>query len=228
LDPSEFGICALPDLPTYLAYLAAVLAYQLSGPGPDMLLVMSRGVGQGRQAALWAAFGCVAAGMIQIPILGFGLALLVDTSKSAFGLLRLAGAAYLIYVGLKLLFSRADAEGAGPATSAPGGKSAGTAFRQGMICNLLNPGTLMFMLAILPQFVRLSSGPATPQLLILGATMKLTGLAILGTVALASSAVGGLFARHKHFVVWVQRFAGVAMIAFGFRLVLGGPSTVAK
>src|SRR4051794_7514611 len=67
----------MPDLATYLAFLAAVLAYQLAGPGPDMLLVMSRGIGQGWRAALATALGCVAAGFIQIPLLAMGVASLV-------------------------------------------------------------------------------------------------------------------------------------------------------
>ena len=64
----------MPDVATYLAFLAGVLVYQLSGPGPDMLLVMSRGIGQGWQVGLSAASGCVAAGVIQIPLLVLGLA----------------------------------------------------------------------------------------------------------------------------------------------------------
>jgi threonine/homoserine/homoserine lactone efflux protein len=78
------------------------------------------------------------------------------------------------------------------------------------------------MLAILPQFVDPSSGPAGVQLLVLGATMKGTGLLTLGSVALASGAVGGWLSRHGRLLVWQERFAGAVMIALGLRLLFAG------
>lgn len=211
----------MPELTTYLAFLAAVLAYQLSGPGPDMLLVMSRGVGQGWRVALSTALGCVAAGVIQIPLLALGLASLVASSPVAYEMLRWAGAGYLIYLGIRLLLSRRKIASVQktPATSHGGW---GSAFRQGMVCNLTNPTVLTFMLAILPQFVDPSSGPAFIQLLVLGATMKGTGLLTLGSVALASGAVGHWLSRHSGFMVWQERFAGAVMIALGLRLLFAG------
>lgn len=215
----------MPDLATYLAFLAALFAYQLGGPGPDMLLVMSRGVGQGRRVAFSTALGCVAAGLVQIPLLALGLASLVTSSLLAYELLRWMGAGYLIYLGLKLLLARRERGEAGavrPAAST----TACAAFRQGMICNLTNPTTLAFMLAILPQFADPSVGPVAPQLLVLGATMKGTGLFTLGSVALASGAVGGWLARRPGLVAWQERFGGAVMVALGLRLLLagGGPS----
>jgi threonine/homoserine/homoserine lactone efflux protein len=212
----------MPDLATYLAFLAAVLAYQLSGPGPDMLLVMSRGVGQGWSVALSTALGCVAAGVIQIPLLALGLASLVASSPVAYEILRWAGAGYLIYLGISLFLSRRNAASVANLVGPTPDVAWGVAFRQGMICNLTNPTTLTFMLAILPQFVDPSSGPAGVQLLVLGATMKGTGLLTLGSVALASGAVGGWLARHSGFLVWQERFAGAVMIALGLRLLLAG------
>jgi threonine/homoserine/homoserine lactone efflux protein len=164
-------LSTMPDLTTYLAFLVAVLAYQLSGPGPDMLLVMSRGFGQGRRTALSTAFGCVAAGLIQVPLLALGLASLVASSPVTNGMLRWAGAAYLFYVGLTLLLSQRTAAYGGIDNSPPC-VSMGMAFRQGMVCNLTNPTVLAFMLAILPQFAHSSAGSVVAQILILGATMK--------------------------------------------------------
>jgi threonine/homoserine/homoserine lactone efflux protein len=78
------------------------------------------------------------------------------------------------------------------------------------------------MLAILPQFVDPSAGPVAPQLLVLGATMKGTGLVTLGSVALASGAAGGWLARHPSLVAWQERFAGAVMVALGLRLLFTG------
>ena len=212
----------MPELATYLAFLGAVLAYQLSGPGADMLLVMSRGVGQGWRVALSTALGCVAAGVIQIPLLALGIASLVASSPVAYEILRWAGAGYLIYLGIGLLLPRRNAAGVESMVGTTPDVTWSAAFRQGMVCNLTNPTVLTFMLAILPQFVDPSSGPAGVQLLVFGATMKGTGLLTLGSVALASGAVGGWLSRHSGLLLWQERFAGVVMIALGLRLLFAG------
>ncbi|RWE74905.1 MAG: LysE family translocator [Mesorhizobium sp.] len=209
----------MPDVTTYLAFVGAVLAYQLSGVGPDMMLVISRGVGQGWRHALATAAGCVSAGVVQIPLLAMGLASLVTSSPTLYSFLQIIGATYLIAIGIKFLLARRLGEGGGASTFA-NTNSIPAAFRQGMICNLTNPTTLAFMLAVLPQFVHSWSGSPALQFIILGATMKITGLVILGAVALTSGAVGGWLARRNSFLVWQERLAGALMIAIGVRLLL--------
>ncbi|WP_437409383.1 LysE family translocator [Sinorhizobium meliloti] len=204
----------MPDPSTYTAFLGAVLAYQLSGVGPDMMLVISRGIGQGRQAALAAALGCVAAGIIQIPLLAMGLATVVLSSPPLYKAMQLIGAAYLIYVGFRFLAAGETGKEQDYLASA----SLVGAFRQGMICNLTNPAALSFMLAILPQFVHPSAGSPALQFAIMAGTMKATGLLILGTAALASGAFSGWLARNRPIMVWQQRIAGTIMVALGIRL----------
>jgi threonine/homoserine/homoserine lactone efflux protein len=209
----------MPDLTTYAAFLGAVLAYQLSGVGPDMMLVISRGIGQGRPAALATAFGCVATGVVQIPLLAMGLATVVTSSPLIYKAMQWIGAAYLIYVGIRFLAADRetvvqDVQGYAASMSLAG------PFRQGMICNLTNPAALSFMLAILPQFVQPSAGSPALQFFILGGTMKATGLLILGAVALTSGAFSGWLSRNRSFVVWQQRIAGSIMVALGIRLLL--------
>jgi threonine/homoserine/homoserine lactone efflux protein len=94
--------------------------------------------------------------------------------------------------------------------------------REGLVANLTNPHPLVFMLAFLPQFVDPSRGPVAAQLLLLGATQKATGFAVLGATALASGAVGGWLARRPGLVVWQERFAGAVMVALGLRLLVSG------
>ena len=156
----------MPESSTYLAFLGALLAYQLSGPGPDMLLVISRGIAQGRQAALATAIGCVSAGAIQIPLLALGLASIINASTIAHEVMRWGGAASLCYLGAALLFKSAKATAR--AEMSPITRT--DAFQQGVISNLTNPTTLAFMLALLPQFVDPSTGSTTTQLIVLGVT----------------------------------------------------------
>lgn len=209
----------MPDLTTYAAFLGAVLTYQLSGIGPDMMLVISRGIGQGKHAALATAFGCVAAGFVQIPLLAVGLATVVTSSPLLYKTMQLIGAVYLVYVGIRFLAAGSETvcdHKRACATSA----SLVEPFRQGMICNLTNPAVLSFMLAVLPQFVQTSAGSPALQFFILGGTMKLTGLLILGAVALTSGAFSGWLSRNTSFVVWQRRIAGGIMVALGIRLLL--------
>ena len=206
----------MPDPSTYGAVLGAVLAYQLSGVGPDMMLVINRGIGQGRQAALAAAMGCVAAGIVQIPLLAMGLATIVLSSPPLYKALQLIGAAYLIYLGIRFLAAGeiGKEQDHGESASLVG------AFGQGMICNLTNPTALSFMLAILPQFVQYSAGTPALQFVILAVTMKATGLLILSTVALTSGAFSDWLARNPGVVGWQQRMAGTIMVGLGIRLLI--------
>jgi threonine/homoserine/homoserine lactone efflux protein len=91
----------MPDLTTYLAFLAAVLVMQVT-PGPDMALVIGRGVGQGRRVAFCTVLGFMVAGLIQVPLLVLGVASLLHASPLAFDLMRWLGAAYLIWLGARL------------------------------------------------------------------------------------------------------------------------------
>src|SRR3954452_7885782 len=141
----------MPDLATYLAFLGAVLVMQVT-PGPDMTLVIGRGVGQGHRVALCTVLGFMAAGLIQVPLLVLGIASLVDASPLALDLMRWLGAGYLIWLGVKLL--RSTRHGSGVGQPGESGRSSGlTAVRQGLINNLTNPKPLLFMFAFLPQFV---------------------------------------------------------------------------
>jgi threonine/homoserine/homoserine lactone efflux protein len=209
----------MPDLAAYLAFLAAVLAMQ-AVPGPDTMLVVSRGVGQGLRVAVFTVVGMtLLAGLIQLPLLALGIASLVQSSPLAFDILRWAGAAYLVWLGARLVLSRSgDAVQLREACA----RSALGAMREGLIVNLTNPNPLVFMLAFLPQFVDPAQGSVTVQLLVLGATQKATGLAVLGATAVASGTAGSFLARRPGFVIWQQRIAGAVMIALGLRLVVAG------
>lgn len=208
------------DLPTFLTFYAALLAIQLS-PGPDMLLVIGRGVGQGRRTALMSAVGMtLAAGFVQVLLLALGIASLVQASPFAFEMLRWGGAAYLIWLGIRLLVgSGRHSRNAAVARSI----SDATALRQGMINNLTNPKALAFLFAFLPQFVDPAGDwPVAIQLLMLGIVTKLSNFAILSVVALGAGTFGRWLARRPALIAWQERFAGLVMVGLGVRLALSG------
>jgi threonine/homoserine/homoserine lactone efflux protein len=206
----------VPSATTYAAFLAAVLTMQLL-PGPEIILIVSRGIGQGRRVAFWTALGmALAAGAIQVPLLAFGVASVVVSSPLALEVLRWAGAAYLTWLGARLLLSHQG--GAGRDDKPAASPSVLAAMREGLVVNLTSPNPLLFMLAFLPQFVDPARGSVTAQLLVLGATQKATGFAVRGAAALAAGAVGSWLARRPGLIVWQKRFAGAAMIALGLLL----------
>ncbi len=203
----------MPELSIWLAFVAAVLAMQMM-PGPDMMLVVARGAGQGRRAALACVLGFTAAGVIQIPALALGLAGVFQASPFAYEALRWLGAGYLVYIGLAfLLSSTRHAPGPGRVSG-----SAFEAFRQGFWNNLLNPKVLVFMLALLPQFVAPASGSVELQFVVLGLTMKTCGFLVNGTVALLSGWLGDWLSQKPAFVAWQQRLVGTVLVGLGLRL----------
>lgn len=208
------------EFTTLVPFFFAVVALQIS-PGPDMLLILGRGIGQGRRVAFLTAVGAtLAAGLIQLPLLALGVASLIQSSPLAFDILRWAGAAYLIWLGIKLLLQSRGPLGAATLT-APISNLA--ALRGGLVSNLTNPKVVVFMLAFLPQFVDPNGGwPVTVQLLALGAMQKLSGFAILSLVAVSAGSIGNWLSSRPRLIVWQKRFTAAVMIGLGLRLALFG------
>jgi threonine/homoserine/homoserine lactone efflux protein len=180
---------------------------------------VARGIGQGRRVALFTVLGMtVGAGMVQLPLLAFGISSLLKASPFAFKLLQWAGAGYLIWLGLRLVLSSAASSGASQQEAA--GPFA--AAREGMIANLANPWPITFMVAFLPQFVDPEAGSVTLQMLLLGATQKMTGVFVLGAYAIGSGAMGTWMMRRPSLMLWQQRVAGCFIIGLGIRMAMTG------
>lgn len=205
----------------FAAFLTALLLLELS-PGPDMMLVMARGIGQGPRTALWTVVGMVfVAGVVQVSLLVLGLAALVAAHPEALRALQWVGAAYLIWIGVKTWRSKAvplQTHTAVPTISSC------QAVRQGAINSLTNPKSLLFMFAFLPQFVDPARGPIWMQLLLLGSIQKLAGILSLGSIALASGAMGQWLQRHPRGIALQEKFTAVVMIGLGIRLFLADQS----
>jgi threonine/homoserine/homoserine lactone efflux protein len=207
----------LPDLSTYAGFVAAVLLMQ-AVPGPDTVLVAARGMGQGMNIALATVLGMtVLAGLIQLPLLAFGIGEIVRCHPAVFDVIRFAGAAYLVGLGLHYMFR------SGRASSNAAPRDASSPWRaaiQGMVINLMNPNPLIFMLAFLPQFVDPERGEVATQLLVLGATQKATGFGVLGLVALASGRIGDRLSARPGIARRQAQIAGGMLVALGLWLLV--------
>lgn len=208
----------MPGPDQLLPFALALLFLQLT-PGPDMMLVIGRGVGQGRRIALMTVVGMIfVSGVVQVAALVLGVASLLQAWPQALAALRWLGAGYLAWLGVRLL---AATLGRGPTRPAPW-VSAWVAVRDGAVNNLTNPKSLLFMFAFVPQFVDPAAGPVWLQLLLLGSLQKLSGFVVLVGVALASGAVGRWLRRWPAMLAWQHRFTGVVMLALAARLLLQG------
>jgi threonine/homoserine/homoserine lactone efflux protein len=211
------------DLGMLVPFFTALLVLQLT-PGPDMMLVVARGVGQGRSIAFLNVLGMVfVAGVLQIGLLVLGLSSVLGAHPAALNVLRWAGAAYLVYLGIKLLFSSGHPGPNGPWITTTQRPS--EAVREGALSSMTNPKSLLFMFAFLPQFVDPTAGPVWVQLLLLGSLQKLVGLLVLGGVAMASGSIGQWINRWPGLRVWQARFTGSILIALGARLALSGDAS---
>ncbi len=172
----------MPGFEALLIFTAAALVMNLS-PGPSNFYVLSRSIAQGTPAGLVATAGLAAGSLGHVAAAAVGLSAIFLYSPFAYGLLKLAGAGYLIYLGLTYLLSPRPVPGAlGAATPKPRGKI----FLESSLVELLNPKTALFFLAFLPQFADVEAGPLAPQILLLGFIVTLTAIPCDAAVAALS------------------------------------------
>jgi len=190
-----------------------VAAVVVVTPGVDMALVTKNALLHGRAAAQATAVGINLGIFVWTIAAALGLAALIATSAAAFTAIKLAGAAYLIYLGVQALRGRGDA---GLDAWPPPGR--GSAFRQGLASNLLNPKIAVFFTSLLPQFVDAGHAGAR-ELLLLGALFNLMGLVwLLGYAAVAAR--GRDLFRRPRVRRAIDRVTGVTLIGLGLRLAL--------
>ena len=192
--------------------MAAALALNLT-PGPDMMYVTARSVSDGRRAGVVAAFGIGAGTLAHIAALALGLAALLAAVPLAYDALRIAGAVYLVAIGVQLLL-RPRATSATAVAPA----SLQTIFAQAVVTNVLNPKVALFFLAFLPQFVEPAAGPAAAQIVVLGLLFDVQGTVVNVAVALLASGTTRRLRANAGAVSLLQRLTGAIFVALGARL----------
>lgn len=183
-------------------------------PGQDMMLVMSRSIAQGAAAGVATAAG-VSVGLVGHTILATaGLGALLRASEGLFLALKLAGAAYLVYVGVQMLRTRhADLAGSSGARKSPG-----RLFAEGALSNLSNPKVAVFYFAFLPQFVAPDAAHPTPSIFVLGLAFAGLTFAVKGLVGLSAGMLSGMARSHPHVLVGLNRTSGAVLVALGVGL----------
>jgi threonine/homoserine/homoserine lactone efflux protein len=203
------------DKTAFITFLVAAFMLNIA-PGPDMLYVLGRSLGQGRKAGVVSSLGIFVGCLVHVAAAALGVAALLRSSSIAFNIVRYAGAAYLLYLGVRVLLSKTSA--LATADAAPQPDRLGRIFYQGVITNVLNPKVAMFFLAFLPQFVNASHGSVAAQTLILGLIFNTGGTLVNLFVACAAGLVGD-YLRGKPRVARIQNWlTGTIFIGLGLRL----------
>lgn len=205
-----------------LAAFAAVAFVIIVIPGPSVLFVVGRALAHGRRVALASVLGNEAGSLVLVVLVAAGVGPLVERSTLIFTTLKLAGAAYLVFLGARAFLQRrrhALAELAGP-PGAPRGWA--RAVLQGFLVGVSNPKTAVFFAAILPQFVVRSRGDVPAQMLLLGAVFALIATISDGAWSLVASGARGWFGRSPRRLELVGGTGGLAMIGLGITVAVTG------
>ena len=202
----------MPDL---LLFIPAAALLTIA-PGPDIVYVLARGIAQGVKAGLAAAAGFATGCIFHTLLAALGIAALIRSSELAFNVVRYAGAAYLVWIGIQAIRHRASfsMQAAGDA------RGLAAIYRQSVIGNVLNPKVTLFFLAFLPQFVDAQAGHVGTQMAILGLVFMANTLVIFGAVALFSGLIGGWMRRKPVIAERLNLFAGLTFIGLGVRVAL--------
>jgi threonine/homoserine/homoserine lactone efflux protein len=200
---------------SWLLFLAASLLV-IVAPGQDMVLVFSRGLGQGARAGVATAAG-VSTGLLGHTMLAaLGLGAVLKTSAALFLILKFVGAAYLIYLGVRLLLARGSHMDANPAER----MSLRRLFREGALSNLSNPKVAVFYFAFLPQFVPASVPHPTATVFALGVAFAILTFLIKAPVGYFSGALSACLRSRPSLLTWINRSSGAILVGLGIRLAI--------
>ena len=206
----------MPSPEVFAAFAGASLAL-LIVPGPSVLYIVTRSMDQGRSAGLVSVLGIHTGTIVHVVAAALGLSAILASSAVSFQVVKYAGAAYLIWLGIKALRERHQEGSEGRDRE----RSLGRIYAQGVVVNVLNPKTALFFLAFLPQFVDVGK-PVTAQVLVLGLTFILLGFVSDGSYALASARVARTLTARRRPGVARRWLPGLTLLGLGVAAAMTG------
>jgi len=210
----------MPDTTHLSLFIVAAVAMLLT-PGPAVMYIVTRSIDQGRRAGLASVLGIQTGTLFHVAAAALGLSAILVSSALAFNVVKMLGAAYLIYLGIRKLLTKPQAE----ETRVVERASLRRIYSQGVIVNILNPKTALFFFAFLPQFVDASRGSVSLQMLLLGTLF--TGIAMLtdGSYALLAGTAGSWLKSNPHFLRAERYLAGSIYVGLGLVTAFSGTSS---
>jgi threonine/homoserine/homoserine lactone efflux protein len=201
----------MPTISTLLMFVAATLAL-LVVPGPAVVYIVTRTVAQGRTAGLVSVLGIHVGSIVYVVLTSLGLSALLLASSTAFQIVKWLGVAYLVWLGVQKLWLQRTDDGS---VAEPPRMSNWRIFGQGVLVNILNPKTLVFFVAFLPQFVDPARGSVAWQLLFFGIGFIVLGILSDGTYALLASVLAGRLRRTPTARRRLDLSSGLVYLALG-------------
>lgn len=198
----------------WMAFLSAAVLLNLS-PGPDFTFILGQTLRSGRRHGFAAMFGVWSGATLHVVMAAVGLSAILATSALAFSVVKWIGAAYLVWLGIKMLLSSGDSISTGD-----GGVKVRlrSVYRQGVLVSALNPKVALFFLAFLPQFVVEGAGPVGAQLLLHGSLIIVVAAFIEPPLVMVGSKLGAFLRQNRRVGVWMDRGLGALLVALGARL----------
>lgn len=185
-------------------------------PGQDTFYILGRSMAQGRSAGMASVLGISSGALVHSLAAALGLSAVVAASATAFTVIKFAGAAYLIWLGIRMLLSPKQDNAL--VSQAPPAASFGKVYRQGLLTNVLNPKVALFFLAFVPQFIAKDSGNPFAAFIVLGLTFVTTGTIWCFFLALFAASLGRHLRERPGFGTWLNRTAGALFVLLGLRL----------
>jgi threonine/homoserine/homoserine lactone efflux protein len=203
-----------------LAFAGAALVI-IAIPGPSVMFIVGRALAYGRQAAVLTVVGNTLGEYVQVAVVAVGIGVLVERSLVVFDVLKVVGAVYLIYLGVRTFRDRRSLESTLVTEPAPVPSPSRLVF-QGFAVGATNPKSIVFLTAILPQFVSRSGGHVPVQILVLGLVFSAIALVSDSLWGMVAGAFRSWFARSPRRLQLVGGFGGLAIVGVGIRLALTG------
>jgi threonine/homoserine/homoserine lactone efflux protein len=198
-----------------LLLFASIIVVLALTPGPDVIYITTRGMSQGRKAALISTMGICIGYLVYTLLAALGLSAMLQSSSITFNIVRYAGALYLVYLGVRTLLSKHGGPlNRGAVNPAP----AGRILHQGILTSLLNPKGILVFAALLPGFVTPHLGSVPLQTTAFGLTFTLICLCIYGGYAYLSGSLGEKLATQPRFAFVLNFLTGSVLIGLGVRL----------
>ncbi|MDQ0380816.1 LysE family translocator [Amycolatopsis thermophila] len=208
--------------PSHFAAFAALVFVMVVVPGPSVLFTVSRALTVGRRDALITVLGNAAGVYAQVVAVAFGMGAIVRTSATVFTVIKLAGAAYLVYLGVQAVRHRRKlSEALASAVPATRGRTL-TVLRDGFVVGFANPKSIVFLAAVLPQFVDDAAGSVPVQIMLLGIALPAIAVFSDSAWALVAGTARAWFARSPRRLELIGGTGGLVMIGLGAGLALNG------
>ncbi|MCT4656857.1 MAG: LysE family translocator [Cohaesibacter sp.] len=198
-------------------FFAAAIMLSIT-PGPDLVFILSRALAHGKKIGVAAALGVSTGALVHALAAALGLSAILATSATAFMVVKYIGAAYLIYLGIKALRAKEGALSFKDGNGKHG--SFWSAFRQGMLIDVLNPKVAIFFMAFLPQFIAPEAGAIFSHTIILGLLVVLTGFSLEVLIILVAAPLGHYLKNNPKVALWLDRALGGLMVGLGARLAM--------